>query len=75
MKQLHGQTSKFKTWIVIMRANNKEINVKNKQLITDLMLNQHFSPDKIWNKGKQNYITMLFSRWEIYYIPWMIATL
>ena len=58
-----------------MRANNKEINVKNKQLITDLMLNQHFSPDKIWNKGKQNYITMLFSRWEIYYIPWMIATL
>ena len=30
-----------------MRANNKEINVNNKQLITELMLNQNFSPDKI----------------------------
>ena len=58
-----------------MRANNKEINVNNKQLITELMLNQNFSPDKIWNKGQQNCITMLLSRWEIYYITWMIATL
>ena len=28
-------------------ANNNEINVKNKQLITELLLNQTFSPDKI----------------------------
>ena len=58
-----------------LRANNNEINVKNKQLITELLLNQTFSPDKIWNKGQQNYIIMLFSSWEIYYITWTIAIL
>ena len=29
-----------------LRANNKKINVKTKQLITELLLNQTFSPDK-----------------------------
>ena len=36
-----------------MRANNKEINVKNKQLITDIMLNQHFLQTKFETRANK----------------------
>ena len=41
--------------------------MRNKQLKTKQLLNQTFSPEKIWNKSHQSFSAMLFASWETWY--------
>ena len=47
--------------IVIIRANQKKINVKNNLK----QIKSNFFSRKIWNKSHQNFSTMLLGSWEI----------
>ena len=50
VKQIHSEISKFKTNCYHHIVNHKEINLKNKQLETEQLLNQTFSPETIKQK-------------------------
>ena len=71
---LATEADKPKTSLLSSESAIKKLTYQNKQRKTEQLLNET-SPINIWNESHQNFSTLWFAIWKIWYITWMLAML